>query len=181
MRWRLRLWFLMRSMAAIRASFLYRLPSRMWSSIWVMACMTVRPAPRLRCPTSELPINPSGRPTARPEVSRVVWAQLAQMRSIVGVLARATALWSRRGFSPQPSRMMSATNRWLVMVVIICRGGFKTARPRGCPIVGAKNLSPLQSSARENIYSSHSNQVRSAQKGFEKTSCYGIFLFARKK
>ncbi len=117
MRWRLRLWFLMRSMAAISASFLYRLPSRMRSSIWVMACMTVRPAPRLRWPTSELPINPSGRPTARPEVLRVVWAQLAQMRSIVGVLARATALWSRRGFNPQPSRMMSATKRWLVMVV----------------------------------------------------------------
>ena len=37
-------------------------------------------------------MSPSGRPTARPEVSRVVWAQLAQMRSIVGVLARATAL-----------------------------------------------------------------------------------------
>ena len=104
-------------MAAIKASFLYRLPSRMRSSIWVMACMTVRPAPRLRWPTSELPMSPSGSPTARPEVSRVVWAQLAQMRSIVGVLARATALWSRRGFNPQPSRMMSATKRLLVMEV----------------------------------------------------------------
>lgn len=62
-------------------------------------------------------MSPSGSPTARPEVSRVVWAQLAQMRSIVGVLARATALWSRRGFNPQPSRMMSATKRWFDIMV----------------------------------------------------------------
>ena len=66
-------------------------------------------------------MSPSGRPTARPEVLRVVWAQLAQMRSIVGVLARATALWSRRGFIPQPSRMMSATKRWFDIMVDFVR------------------------------------------------------------
>ena len=170
MRWRLRLWFLMRSMAAIRASFLYRLPSRMRSSIWVMACMTVRPAPRLRWPTSELPINPSGSPTARPEVLRVVWAQLAQMRSIVGVLARATALWSRRGFIPQPSRMMSATKRWLVMVVSVVRCRGEACVIAACLKPRSRNLT------RENIYSSQSNQVRSVQKGFENMSCCGIFL-----
>ena len=34
------------------------------------SCITRRPAPMLRCPTSELPICPGGRPTSLPEVRR---------------------------------------------------------------------------------------------------------------
>ena len=42
------------------------------ASIRVRSCLTTLPAPRLRWPTSELPIWPSGRPTALPQAVSVV-------------------------------------------------------------------------------------------------------------
>ena len=43
------------------------------SSTRTRSWRTTAPAPRLRCPTSELPICPSGSPTARPDASSVAW------------------------------------------------------------------------------------------------------------
>ena len=67
------------------------------------------PAPRLRWPTSELPIWPSGRPTARPQVVSVLWAQLSQRESKTGVSASSTALPGPGAASPQPSRTTRQT------------------------------------------------------------------------
>ena len=49
--------------AGLRAS----VPSATASPTRTRSWATMRPAPRLRCPTSELPIWPSGSPTARPD------------------------------------------------------------------------------------------------------------------
>ena len=46
--------------------------SRAASSMSVRSCLTTAPAPRLRWPTSELPICPSGSPTAAPHAVSVV-------------------------------------------------------------------------------------------------------------
>ncbi|MNI62578.1 hypothetical protein D3C73_1179050 [compost metagenome] len=48
-------------------------PSRMDLSIMVKSWYTIRPAPMFRCPTSELPICPSGSPTASPHAVSVVF------------------------------------------------------------------------------------------------------------
>ena len=47
------------------------------SSIRGSSCITTRPAPMFRWPTSELPICPSGSPTSRPEVRRKACGQVA--------------------------------------------------------------------------------------------------------
>ena len=47
------------------------LPDAIASLIRGRSCITTRPAPMLKCPTSELPICPSGRPTSRPDVPGV--------------------------------------------------------------------------------------------------------------
>ena len=75
------------------------------------SCITTRPAPMLRCPTSELPICPCGRPTSLPEVCSSACGHVAQRRSKVGVLACRTALSARSSRQPQPSRMTSMTGR----------------------------------------------------------------------
>ena len=58
--------------AARSASFSWNDPSAIASSIRSRSCFTTAPAPRFRCPTSELPIWPSGSPTAGPCVVSVV-------------------------------------------------------------------------------------------------------------
>ena len=70
---------------------------------------TMRPAPILVWPTSELPICPSGRPTALPQAVRVEFGAPAISASKVGVCAWATALPSRSGRRPHPSRITSTT------------------------------------------------------------------------
>lgn len=78
--------------------------------VWSMrttSCHTTRPAPMFRWPTSELPIRPSGRPTAREEASSCVKpSALLDSSSITGVLAAAIASPSLGDCSdgmPQPS------------------------------------------------------------------------------
>src|SRR2546423_8073302 len=66
----------------------------------------MRPAPMLRCPTSELPICPSGRPTAAPDASSVVHGMSRNSTSKRGVAASAIALYSRSLRQPKPSRTM---------------------------------------------------------------------------
>src|SRR3954453_20015477 len=71
----------------------------------VRSCMTTAPAPRLRCPTSLLPICPSGSPTALPHAVSCVCGYVAQRSSNTGVLARSTALPGPGGAMPHPSRI----------------------------------------------------------------------------
>src|SRR6266542_879250 len=65
----------------------------------------------LRCPTSELPNWPAGSPTANPDASTVVWGQVSQSRSIVGVFASAMALAGPSLAQPQPSITISTSGR----------------------------------------------------------------------
>ena len=69
------------------------------------------PAPMLVCPTSELPIWPSGNPTSGPCAASCACGQVSQMRSKFGVRPSATALATDDGLSPHPSRMHSTTGR----------------------------------------------------------------------
>jgi hypothetical protein len=85
-------------------------------------CGTMRPAPRLRWPTSLLPIWPAGRPTAGPEAASEVRGPAAQSRSKTGVWARATALPGPLSARPKPSRTTSSTGR-------VMAGGPPGARP----------------------------------------------------
>src|SRR5881409_1633512 len=74
-----------------------------------MSCGTTRPAPRFKCPTSLLPIWPSGRPTARPDALSSVRGAFAQRRCQVGVSPSSMALPSRPGRKPQPSSTIRTT------------------------------------------------------------------------
>ena len=66
-----------------------QLPCAIASSMRVRSCSTTAPAPRFRCPTSELPIWSAGSPTARPEAVRG--------RVGIGATARRTrACWRAR-------------------------------------------------------------------------------------
>ena len=60
--------------ASSSTSFSASDPSSMASSIRARSCLTIAPAPRLRWPTSELPICPSGSPTLGPHAVSVVWS-----------------------------------------------------------------------------------------------------------
>ena len=75
------------------------------------SCITSRPAPMLRCPTSEFPICPGGSPTSLPDVRRKAWGQLAHSRSNVGVCACRMALSAASSRQPQPSSTTSITGR----------------------------------------------------------------------
>ena len=75
------------------------------------SCITSRPAPILRWPTSELPICPGGKPTSSPDVRRKACGQLAHRRSNVGVRACRTALSAASSRQPQPSSTTSITGR----------------------------------------------------------------------
>ena len=72
---------------------------------------TMRPAPSVRCPTSELPITPAGSPTASPEASSSVHGYSASQRSKMGVRARAMALPCEGGAWPQPSQIEEEDRR----------------------------------------------------------------------
>jgi len=70
---------------------------------------TTRPAPMLVWPTSELPICPSGSPTASPAVCSSAKGMSRASLSSAGVPASAMALLSRSRRSPQPSSTTSST------------------------------------------------------------------------
>src|SRR5262245_20252202 len=75
------------------------------------SCGTTRPAPRFKCPTSELPINPAESPTDSPEASSSVDGYSRSHRSNTGVRASAIALPADGGATPQPSQITSTTGR----------------------------------------------------------------------
>ena len=102
--------------AATSVSFSPSEPSATALSIRARSCGTIEPAPRLRCPTSELPICPAGSPTASPHVVSVVCGCSAHSRSNTGVSASATALPGPSGASPQPSSTTRQTDGTLKRV-----------------------------------------------------------------
>ena len=81
-----------RSHARTSSGLLKKRPSSIELVMRTRSCITTRPAPRFRCPTSLLPIWPSGNPTARPEAVSSVRGELAQSASQCGVFASAIAL-----------------------------------------------------------------------------------------
>ena len=85
------------------------------------SCITRRPAPILVWPTSELPIWPSGRPTARPEVASSACGHSRIMRSKFGVLAARMALSLRLG--PPAPAIENAKNRGSLTRGSLCREG----------------------------------------------------------
>ena len=71
------------------------------------------------CPTSELPIWPSGRPTASPDASNLECAYFVYNESIKGVLAASMAETFGLVAIPQPSKIMSTTFLSTVVYLII--------------------------------------------------------------
>src|SRR5881296_2753806 len=108
------------------------------SIAWEMRTMswgTTRPAPRFRCPTSLLPICPSGRPTASPDASSNVRGALAQRRCQVGVSPSSTAFPSRPGRNPQPSSTMRTTGVRGPCLFAILEGMQSSRALRALPVV----------------------------------------------
>src|SRR5437899_10814629 len=78
-------------------------PDSMACEMRTMSCGTTRPAPRFRCPTSLLPICPSGSPTASPDALSNVRGAFDQRRCQVGVRPSSIAFPTWPGRKPQPS------------------------------------------------------------------------------
>src|SRR5881628_77395 len=100
-----------------------------------MSCGTTRPAPRFRCPTSLLPICPSGSPTARPDALSNVRGAFAQRRCQVGVRPSSTALPSRPGRKPQPSSTIRTTGVRGPCLFAILEGMQSSRALRALPVV----------------------------------------------
>ncbi len=133
------------AMNSASAGLAAKLPSAMALSMRGRSIQTMRPAPMLVWPTSELPIWPSGRPTSWPCAASWACGQVVQMRSKLGVAACATALPSREGLRPQPSRMHSTTGR--IARLLLARdehypGDAALANPAGPDAYAARMSSP---------------------------------------
>src|SRR2546425_6022230 len=117
-------------------------PESMACEIRTMSCGTTRPAPRFRCPTSLLPICPSGRPTASPDALSNVRGAFAQRRCHTGVRPSSTALPSRPGRKPQPSSTIRTTGVRGPRVFAILEGMQSSRALRALPVVFSLALSP---------------------------------------
>src|SRR5437899_4697208 len=117
-------------------------PDSMACEIRTMSCGTTRPAPRFRCPTSLLPICPSGRPTASPDAASNVRGAFAQRRCQTGVSPSSTALPSRPGRKPQPSSTIRTTGVRGPRVFAILEGMQSSRALRALPVVFSLALSP---------------------------------------
>ena len=100
-----------RRQAASRAGRSKNEPSAIAASMRGRSCRTGRPAPRLRCPTSELPIWPGGRPTSPSEAPSVEWGQRASSPRHVGMGAAAIASAAGSRPMPNPSRTTRTIGR----------------------------------------------------------------------
>src|SRR5713101_2028987 len=103
--------------------------------IRTMSCGTTRPAPRFKCPTSLLPICPSGRPTASPDALRSVRGARVQRRCQVGVRPSSTAFPSRPGRKPQPSSTIRTTGVRSPCLFAILEGMQSSRALRALPVV----------------------------------------------
>src|SRR5436190_7416642 len=110
-------------------------PDSMLREMRTMSCGTTRPAPRFRCPTSLLPICPSGSPTARPDASSSVRGARSQRRCQIGVAPSSMALPSRPGRNPQPSRTIRTTGVRAPRRVVILKGMQCSRALRLLPVV----------------------------------------------
>src|SRR5438105_9728009 len=117
-------------------------PDWMACEMRTMSCGTTRPAPRFRCPTSLLPICPSGSPTASPDALRSVRGALAQRRCQTGVSPSSTALPSRPGRKPQPSSTIRTTGVRGPRVFAILEGMQSSRALSPLPVVLWLVLSP---------------------------------------
>src|SRR4029077_9798692 len=100
-----------------------------------ISCGTTRPAPRLRWPTSLLPIWPSGSPTASPGALRSVRGARLQRRCHTGVSPSSTALPSRPGRKPQPSSTIRTTGVRGPRLFAILEGMQSSRAIRALPVV----------------------------------------------
>src|SRR5437016_7381718 len=100
-----------------------------------MSCGTTRPAPRFRCPTSLLPICPSGSPTARPDAFSSVRGAFAQRRCQVGVRPSSIAFPIWPGRKPQPSSTIRTTGVRGPCLFAILEGMQSSRALRALPVV----------------------------------------------
>src|SRR5207248_799125 len=117
-------------------------PDVMACEMRTMSCGTTRPAPRFRCPTSLLPICPSGSPTASSDALRSVRGAFAQRRCQTGVSPSSTALPSRPGRKPQPSSTIRTTGVRGPRVFAILQGMQSSRALSPLPVVLWLVLSP---------------------------------------
>src|SRR5256884_256479 len=110
-------------------------PDVMACEIRTMSCGTTRPAPRFKCPTSLLPIWPSGSPTASPDALRSVRGARLQRRCQTGVSPSSTALPSRPGRKPQPSSTIRTTGVRGPRLFAILEGMQSSRALRALPVV----------------------------------------------
>src|SRR5256885_873452 len=110
-------------------------PDVMACEIRAMSCGTTRPAPRFKCPTSLLPIWPSGSPTASPDALSSVRGARLQRRCQTGVSPSSTALPSRPGRKPQPSSTIRTTGVRGPRLFAILEGMQSSRALRALPVV----------------------------------------------
>ncbi len=116
---------------------------------------TTRPAPMLVCPTSELPIWPSGRPTSSPEADRRQPGFSAKILSRFGVRAAAMALPARSSHTPKPSIMIRVVGVLLIItsnLFFSFQNGDGRGRPCAsrCHAAGWAHVRIVKSGRREN-------------------------------
>ena len=99
--------------ASSRAGRSKKLPSAIAASIRGRSWRTGRPAPRLRWPTSELPIWPGGRPTASSDARRTACGHSRRRARQVGIGAAAIASVAGSPPIPKPSRTTRTMGRGL--------------------------------------------------------------------
>ena len=106
------------SAARFSTGFSKKSPSRTDFEMRVYSWYTMRPAPMFRCPTSELPICPSGRPTASPLAPIDVCEYSRNILSRFGFRAAAIALPRASSERPKPSSITSMVG--LCLIVMFC-------------------------------------------------------------
>src|SRR6266508_69164 len=110
------------STCCTRAGMRKNSPAAIDCDMRTISCGTTRPAPRFRCPTSLLPICPSGRPTGRPDASSSVRDARSHNVCHTGVSPSSIALPSRPGRKPQPSSTTRTTGVRVLRLIVILKG-----------------------------------------------------------
>src|SRR5438093_6652169 len=110
-------------------------PDSMACEMRTMSWGTTRPAPRLRCPTSLLPICPAGSPTASPDALSSVCGARLHRRCQTGVAPSSMAFPSRPGRKPQPSSTIRTTGVRAPCWFAILEGMQSSRALRALPVV----------------------------------------------
>ena len=107
------------STASKRTLFLKNSPFSIVRVILISSWSTILPAPMFICPTSELPICPSGKPTALPLASISVYGHVSKSLVRFGVFAIFTALPSVSSVMPKPSIIISIVKSFFMLFLSI--------------------------------------------------------------